>query len=73
MAETFLLYEYNKEGYHSGGLKISENTLEMVFRTIVRIAKEEKREVIITDMDDFCVFHTKDGEVLFPTPESVSN
>lgn len=73
MAESFLLYEYDKEGYHNGSLKISENTLEMVFRTIIRVAKEEKREVIITDTDDFCVFHMKDGKVLFPTPESVSS
>jgi len=69
MAETFLLYEYNKEGYHTGSLRISEDTLEMVFRTIVKVAKEEKREVVITDLGDDCVFHMKDGEILFPTSE----
>ncbi len=69
MAETYLLYEYNKEGYHNGALQISEDTLEMVFETIVRIAKNEGREVVITDVEDFCVFHTKNGVVLYPTPE----
>lgn len=69
MAEKYMLYEYDKEGYHTGGLEISDNTLEMVFRTVVKVAKEEKREIVITDMGDDCVFHMKDGEILFPTPE----
>jgi hypothetical protein len=69
MAETFLLYEYNSEGYHNGHITISEDTLPMVFKTIVRVAREDKREVIITDLGDLCVFHMKDGEVLFPKPE----
>lgn len=69
MSEKFLLYEYNSDGYHNGSMQISEDTLPMVFKTIIRIAKEDKREVIITDLGDMCVFHMKDGEVLFPKPE----
>jgi len=73
MAEKFLLYEYGSDGRYSKPMEISETSLDMVFRTIVRVAKEEKREIVITDMGDDCVFHMKDGVILFPTQEMYSN
>jgi hypothetical protein len=66
MAEQFLLFEYNKDGYHNGSISISEDSLPMVFKTIIVFAKEDKRKVIITDAEDFCVFHMENGEVLWP-------
>ena len=69
MSETFLLFEYNADGFHNGSIEISEETLPIVFRTIVATAKEEKRKVIITDVMDMCVFHMEDGKIIFPTAE----
>lgn len=65
MKEKFLLFEYDKQGYHKGGVDVSD-TLETVFQTVVKVAQQEKRKVIITDADDMCVFHMEDGEVIWP-------
>lgn len=50
MTEQFLLYEYDADGFHHGAMQISEDSLGIVFETIIRVAKEEKRKVIITDI-----------------------
>ena len=63
------LYEYGTDGLHGGAIPIhSEAQLKGIgVKLILQLAKAEKREVIITDADDFTVFHMKDGKILFPT------
>ena len=69
MNEKYFLYEYNSAGFHNGKVEIDDAGLEDAFRAIVAPAKVEGRKVIITDMGDFCVFHTENGKIIYPTPE----
>ncbi len=67
--EKFYLYVFDETDHHDGKIEIDESCLDMVFRTIIRPAKEAKRKVIMTDVMDMCVFHMEDGEVMFPKPQ----
>lgn len=68
MSETFYLYEFNFDGCHQGYIKVKEEDLDKAFTNIVLKARNEKRTVIITDVMDMCVFHMKNGEVIYPKP-----
>ena len=60
---------YNGNGrYHGPELIQDEEALERFQRREVIPALAEKREIRITDILDFLVFHAKDGRVLFPRP-----
>ncbi len=67
MPEIFRLYIYREDGKHDGAMDVSELALRMVFVSMIEPAVRAKREVVITDAGDFCVFHSKDGEIIWPT------
>lgn len=61
------LYEYNTEGRYGKPVRIDNAAqLEIAMRTTVRRALDEKREIRITDMDDFLCFHARNGGIVFP-------
>lgn len=64
------LYEYNAEGRYGEPLRIAGPAgLQMLMGTLVKQALAEKREVRIVDAADVCVFHTRDGEIVWPKKE----
>jgi hypothetical protein len=64
------LYEYNAEGRYSDPLHIAGPAgLEFIMGTLVKTALAEKREVRIVDESDVCVFHARDGEIVWPKKE----
>ena len=68
----FLLYVYNAEGrYGAPGNIPTALGLKLLFETTVKPAVERGLKVVITDCDDFCVFHAEGGEVVFPKPEDI--
>jgi len=67
------LYEYNTEVRYGEPLHIAGPAgLEFVMGTLVKTALAEKREVVITDAADVCVFHAENGEVVWPKKEDSS-
>lgn len=67
------LYEYNAEGRYGAPLHIAGPAgLQMLMGTLVKTALAEKREVLISNEADECVFHAADGEIVWPKkdPES---
>lgn len=57
-----LLYIYGADGFHRGSIPInSKAQLEIAFKTIIKFAINEKREVRITDIGDLMVFHSYNG------------
>lgn len=63
----FFGYVYNHAGYYHAPIKLdTETMLENFLDRVARHAIEEKREVMVTDCDDYAVFHAKGGEILFP-------
>lgn len=61
------VYEYDKNGKHGKPLKIETPlSLKLIFETLIKRAVEEKREVIITDSFDFCLFESRNGDIIFP-------
>lgn len=64
--EIFYLFEYNEQGKHSGKKEILSSEIDGVFKTIVVKARDEKRKIIITDAEDYCVFHMENGKIIFP-------
>lgn len=68
------LYIYDLDGMHGGPLDIpTELGLEILMHTAIKPAVKEGREVVITDCLDYCVFHAKDGKVIFPEPRTNGN
>lgn len=64
------LYLYNADGYHDGPVPIdSEEALYGPISIIIRGHIASGLEATLTDPSDRCVFHAKDGKVLFP-PQS---
>jgi len=62
-------YVYNGSGRYLGPELIQDQeALERFRRREVMPALAEKREIRITDILDFLVFHAKGGRVLFPRP-----
>ncbi len=63
-------YVYDANGYHSGPIELDlPGVFERFLDRIAQPAIDEGREVRITDRWDFMVFHSKDGKILWPTPE----
>ncbi len=61
------LYLYNPDGTYGAPVDIqSDNSLQTLFRLVVLPSVRSGLEVVITDPLDLCVFHAKDGVVLFP-------
>lgn len=59
-------YEYTSEGYHDGAVVIeNRERLEWYRDHVIRPAICDGREVVITDTDDFAVFHTRQGVLLW--------
>ena len=50
---------------------MSESQLDSFLNLIVKGAIAEKREVMLTDALDYCIFHTKNGKIIWPTPDLV--
>lgn len=64
----FYLTIYDEDGMHGDPIDIpTEMGLKLLFATAVKDAVAKGREVVVTDCEDFCVFHAKDGKILFPT------
>lgn len=64
------LYEYSAEGRYGEPLQIAGPAgLEFIMGTLVKRAVEQKREVRIVDTADVCVFHARDGEIVWPKKE----
>jgi hypothetical protein len=69
----FLLYVYDADGRYSKPDRIeTTDALEAAMCGPVKLAIAEKREVVITDVGDDCLFHAKDGRIIFPTPEDIT-
>lgn len=69
----FRLYVYDESGKHSGPVEIiNDLQLRIQFQSAVSPAVDAGREVVITDWEDFCVFHAKGGVVLYPTPVDIA-
>jgi hypothetical protein len=68
----FFGYIYNADGYHPGPVELGTQTqLYNFLDRLARVAIAEKREVIVTDNMDFCVFQAKDGKVIWPDDDVV--
>ena len=65
------LYIYEKDGMHGDPVQInSEAQLHDPGTVmILKIAMQEKREIRITDPNDFLLFHAQDGKILFDGKE----
>lgn len=62
----FFGYEYDHAGYHSGPVELTSEQQLVRFRDLVATpAIRDKREVMLTDSDDYAVFHAKDGVILW--------
>jgi len=60
------LYIYDENGFHSIGVRLDDKQkLEYAFKTSIKFAIANKREVRITDSDDLLCFHAKDGKILY--------
>ena len=63
----FFLFVYDVDGKHGAPVDIrTDAALEAAFVSAVVPAVKSGKEVVITDSDDCCVFHAKDGTVIFP-------
>jgi len=61
------LYVYEPNGTYGKPSEIANaQELETLMNTTINVAVHLGREVVITDPLDFCVFHAKDGAVIFP-------
>jgi hypothetical protein len=62
------LYIYSSDGTYGEPIMImSEDHLMGVgTQFVVRHAVETGHEVMMTDPNDFCLFHAKEGKVIFP-------
>lgn len=59
-------YIFNADGTHDGDVTISNPAeLDVFFKFPVLQALANRVEIIITDCDDFAVYHAKDGKVLW--------
>lgn len=67
------IYFFKEDGTHHGGTTV--NSLERLNRplmqALLRAAILMGVEVMITDPDDACLLHAKDGKVIFPTEAQV--
>lgn len=65
--EMFYLYLYRKSlgGKHERGVKTT--TKEFSNLLGVLMADQDICEIVMADTGDECVFHYKDGKILFPT------
>ena len=69
------LYIYGRNGYHSGKKLFrrgpmkypDEEITTQVAKSRVDEAVDDKREVRICDSGDMLVFHSQNGEILFPS------
>lgn len=61
------VYLYDETDHYTDPFEVgNEFALQLILKTAVLQAVREKRQVRITDPDDFCVFHAEKGKVLFP-------
>ena len=60
------LFIYDENGFHSTGVRLEDKyKLEYAFKTSIKFAIANKREVRITDSGDLLCFHAKDGKILY--------
>lgn len=68
----FSLFVYDAEGKHGEPVDVPHQAaLRILFEVAVAPAVSDGREVVITDCEDYAVFHAKDGKVIFPEPVPV--
>lgn len=68
--ENYPLYVYlfDSQGCYSAPIKITnELQLKCQMQFVIKRHVENKLKVIITDVEDNCVFHSEQGKILFPT------
>lgn len=63
--DGLLAYVFDEDGFYNGAIELPCRLAFTLFmHAKVPQAFAEKREVIITDLADDCVFHMKDGKIL---------
>jgi len=72
--ENFRLYIYDKDGFHSGGqwftsgpIKYPEEQIDCLEAAVREMkARNEGLETKVTNAGDMLVFHSVNGEILYP-------
>lgn len=62
----FFIYVYDADGKHADPIEVQAAGIGSLFETVVVPEVKNGREVVITDSDDFTVFHAKSGKIVFP-------
>lgn len=58
------VYLYDSHGYYTEPIRVAGRpSLEVLFKTMIADSIKENREVRITDVDDFLVFHAFKGHI----------
>lgn len=70
--DTYLIYDHRVDGFHEGARRVSWDEIGQVLPAILARARAEKRSVIVTNPDDFCLYHLDRGVLVFPTPEEIA-
>ncbi len=67
------LYIYDENGRYTEPIYINNESVlkSSVIKNLLRTAIYKKREVRITDTGDLLVFHAQNGEILFPTKDTL--
>jgi hypothetical protein len=66
------IYVFDDDGKHNGAILIANNVeLEEKLDNVAMPMLKTGREVVIADCWDSCVYHAKDGKVIWPTEEMV--
>ena len=66
----FTVYGYSNSGYSTEGFEY-ESAEDAVRKASILTSFMD--EVIITDEEDYCNFHWKEGKVLYPTREDIED
>lgn len=61
------LYIYELDGFHRGYEVIESDEELKASAGKIKAAIQEGREVRITDLGDYLLFHAEKGQILFPT------
>ncbi len=70
--DTYLIYDFQADGGYGPALRVAFQDLGSILPPILARARAEKRDVIVTDTGDCCVYHLEKGELVFPTPEDIA-
>jgi hypothetical protein len=64
-------YVYNDEGFHTGGIVLTNEThVENFLLRVAPLHIRAGREVMVTDSLDQAIFHSKHGKILWPPAQA---